>query len=84
MRYRYVKASFCFGCIIGTSIFLWQCNQASPASSRTIADDGHKPSVEQVAEAGAVFQKNCISCHQPPDLAFATDRAWLDQLNRTA
>jgi len=39
---------------------------------------------EKVAKAGLLFQKNCISCHQPPDLKFATDRAWLDQLNRTA
>ena len=26
----------------------------------------------------------CIRCHQPPDLNFATDRAWLDQINRTS
>ena len=26
----------------------------------------------------------CIRCHQPPDLKFPTDRAWLDQINRTS
>jgi mono/diheme cytochrome c family protein len=36
------------------------------------------------AEAGKVFQQRCINCHQPPDVNFATDRAWLDQINRTA
>ena len=34
--------------------------------------------------AGAQFQANCLNCHQPPDLNFATDRAWLEQINRTA
>ncbi len=37
-----------------------------------------------VAESGAKFQRNCTLCHQPPDLQFATDRAWLDQVHRTA
>ena len=43
-----------------------------------------RPDLDRVADAGAKFQQNCISCHQPPDLALATDRAWLDQINRTA
>ncbi|MCI0462308.1 MAG: hypothetical protein L0Z62_35600 [Gemmataceae bacterium] len=30
------------------------------------------------------FQTNCLGCHQPPDPTFATDRAWLEQINRTA
>jgi len=38
----------------------------------------------RVAEAGRMFQQRCASCHQPPDVRFATDRAWLDQVNRTA
>ncbi len=38
----------------------------------------------QVAEAGQTFKQRCQSCHQAPDLNFATDRAWLDQVNRTA
>ncbi len=36
------------------------------------------------AEVGRLFQQNCMSCHQPPDLQFATDRAWLGELKRTA
>lgn len=28
--------------------------------------------------------ERCAGCHQPPDLRFATDRAWLDQVRRTA
>lgn len=44
-----------------------------------------KPSQDaaQIAEAGAKFQKGCLMCHQPPDLQFATDRGWLDQIMRT-
>ncbi len=36
-----------------------------------------------VQEAGAHFQKTCVSCHVPPDLRFATDRAWLGQIRET-
>ena len=43
-----------------------------------------KPDLDKLAEAGRLFEKNCISCHRPPDMAFATDRAWLDQIDRTA
>lgn len=35
------------------------------------------------AEAGRSFKTGCLHCHQPPDLTFASDRAWLDQLLRT-
>ena len=37
-----------------------------------------------VAEIGAKFSRSCTHCHQPPDLQFASDRAWLDQVHRTA
>lgn len=40
------------------------------------AADGH-------AQAAQTFRARCVSCHQPPDLAFRTDVAWLDQVNRT-
>jgi mono/diheme cytochrome c family protein len=30
------------------------------------------------------FQTSCLGCHQPPDLTFPTDRAWLGQIHRTA
>ena len=48
------------------------------ASSATAQSDA------LVAEIGAKFLRNCTHCHQPPDLQFATDRAWLDQVHRTA
>ncbi len=38
----------------------------------------------EMAEVGKRFQRSCMHCHQPPDLQFATDRAWLDQIKRTA
>ena len=46
----------------------------------------HAESFEEAAitEAGANYQKNCMSCHQPPDLRFATDRAWVGQIRETA
>ena len=37
----------------------------------------------QVA-GGQQFRNSCLRCHQPPDLNFATDRVWLDQINRTS
>lgn len=52
----------------------------NPKSAKPAA----KSDVDKLAEAGAIFQRNCASCHQPPDTQFATDRAWLDQINRTA
>ena len=30
------------------------------------------------------FRQQCSSCHTVPDTEFATDRAWLDQVNRTS
>ena len=39
---------------------------------------------QNIKESGANYQKNCMSCHQPPDLRFATDRAWVGQIRETA
>ena len=39
---------------------------------------------DERAEAGKGFSQRCINCHQAPDLNYSTDRAWLDQVNRTA
>jgi hypothetical protein len=49
-----------------------------------LAGNGLAQVEAEVAEAGKTFQARCLACHQPPDLQFATDRAWLDQVNRTA
>ena len=35
------------------------------------------------ANAAVTFQKRCASCHVVPDVSVRTDRAWLDQINRT-
>ncbi len=32
---------------------------------------------------GQTFTKDCAACHVIPDPSFRTDRAWLDQINRT-
>ena len=34
--------------------------------------------------AGTLFSQRCANCHTVPDPKIATDRAWLDQVNRTA
>ncbi|MHC4550973.1 MAG: hypothetical protein ACYTEZ_19660 [Planctomycetota bacterium] len=34
--------------------------------------------------AGEIFQARCAGCHAVPDPALRTDRAWLDQVRRTA
>ena len=39
---------------------------------------------ELIAHAGALYQKNCMGCHQAPDLRFETDRAWVGQIMETA
>lgn len=32
----------------------------------------------------AMFTQRCLGCHQPPDMAMATDRAWLGQVRETS
>ena len=34
--------------------------------------------------AGEMFQARCANCHFIPDPSVRTDRAWLDQVNRTS
>ena len=36
------------------------------------------------SEAEQMFRQKCQSCHVAPDARFEVDRAWLDQVNRTA
>ncbi len=35
-------------------------------------------------KAGEIFAERCVTCHVAPDLAYATDRAWIAQVNETA
>ena len=53
------------------------------ARSMAIAPNSNAEGEDFVREAGAKFQRNCMGCHTPPDLRFATDRAWLGQIRRT-
>ena len=64
-------ASISTACLLGASVFALQDAQPSVTKRKT-------------ESAGALFRKNCTSCHQPPDAAFATDRAWLGQVLDTA
>jgi len=32
---------------------------------------------------GKIFAARCANCHTVPDLDLRTDKAWLDQVNRT-
>jgi len=43
--------------------------------------DAPVPSRDGIA---ATFRTKCASCHTVPDPARESDRAWLDQVNRTA
>ncbi len=53
------------------------------AAAICYAEDEAKPE-DAAVHARSVFEKRCANCHVPPDLRFATDRTWLDQVRRTA
>ncbi|MGQ0612683.1 MAG: hypothetical protein ACT4PV_02880 [Planctomycetaceae bacterium] len=45
-----------------------------------------RASAQEQADLGAarLFASRCASCHTVPDPSLRTDRAWLDQVNRTS
>lgn len=47
-----------------------------------LADDDERDWTPE--EAGKSFRQACLACHQPPDPAFFTDRAWMGQVPDTA
>ena len=50
-----------------------------------IGDGQHNPrSAGPAGDVGDMFKRQCASCHFAPDLRFRSDRAWLDQIKRTA
>lgn len=65
--------------------YCWGLAGVLIAGELLAAEPAGKPSQDaaQIADAGAKYRKGCITCHQPPDLRFATDKAWLDQVMRT-
>ena len=58
-------------------LLLWGALMACLAPLR--AEGGEPP-----PDAGRLFLARCAACHSIPDPALRTDRAWLDQVNRTA
>ena len=69
---------------LGAAVLLADPPKASRQTEQPSIERRATPDLDKLAQAGNLFEKNCISCHRPPDLAFATDRAWLDQIKRTA
>lgn len=46
-----------------------------------------KPTPESeltAAEASKYFVESCSACHVAPDIAYMTDRAWVQQIRETA
>lgn len=63
------------------SALIW--GQGTPSENVVEAKtDATAPTTRPSADE--MFRDNCIVCHQPPDSQFSTDRAWLDQIHRTA
>lgn len=55
------------------------------AIATNLGQQGQPPHAPgQNSEVGAMFKKNCASCHIPPDLRFKPDKAWLGQIRETA
>lgn len=52
-------------------------------SAPAVAQKNHKIQKWTPKAAAATFEKRCASCHVVPDVSMRTDRAWLDQINRT-
>ncbi len=57
-----------------------------PATAETAAgqDRSSEPEADEVPDPARLFEQGCQACHQPPDLQFAVDRAWLNQVKDTA
>lgn len=54
------------------------------ASPVLLAQEEKPLAATEIAEAGAKYQKNCMGCHAPPDRRFASDRAWIGQIQETS
>ena len=52
------------------------------AALATVRQDS--PSPEELTRAGELYREQCLACHQPPDLRFPADRAFLNQVADTA
>jgi mono/diheme cytochrome c family protein len=56
---------------------LWAMLAPTSLAAAQEPDDAHALAID-------TFAQRCISCHVPPDPAFAVDRAWLTQIADTA
>ena len=81
---RLIVIGTALGITCGSAFAVWNASPVRGAALNLERADEPSIDSEKIAAAGQNFRKNCITCHQPPDRAFATDRAWLDQINRTA
>lgn len=43
----------------------------------------HAPQQAKSDDVGAMFDKNCASCHVRPDARFNTDKAWIARIAGT-
>ena len=60
---------------------IWVLPAACGAALLATADTGR---AGDASEVGEMFKARCAQCHTVPDPQVRTDRAWLDQVNRTA
>jgi uncharacterized membrane protein len=46
----------------------------------------HTPALraDEKPDVATMFKARCAGCHAVPDVGLRTDRAWLDQVKRTA
>ncbi len=56
---------------------------AVPGSRAAVGEEG-EGKADGAAAASRLFAAQCASCHAAPDPARGTDRAWIDQVHRTA
>lgn len=56
----------------------------APFALGNFASQNPETTAKDVAAASAMFRKNCVTCHQIPDIRFDVDRAWLHQVSDTA
>ncbi len=54
------------------------------AAVAALALDAPTQAEKSESDIATMFRSRCANCHAVPDIKLATDRAWLDQVNRTA
>ena len=57
---------------------------AAPPAAAQHGGHGNQGGPWTPQRAAKAYNHNCRKCHTAPDPDFATDLAWLDQINRTS